>query len=136
MVQPMRGGDGGFAADSNRIWMEAVLTDIDPAVPEVLRIAYLLTRLAMESFTHDTDHESLPWSVAIIPIVLQAGANLDRCSTPIPIDVALRVWRITDVNSELLSQWWQIFQDNDASLPVALQDLAVQLSDHSLPTET
>lgn len=45
LVQPARGGDGGLLADGDAVWMEAVLTNPDPAIPETLRLAWLIARL-------------------------------------------------------------------------------------------
>ena len=36
-VQPLTGGGGGFDPDADSIWIEAVLTDADPQIAEVLR---------------------------------------------------------------------------------------------------
>ncbi len=66
MVQPMRGGDGGCDAGACRLWLEAMLTDVDPRVPEVLRVAWLVTTMAIDQYTRETSGDlrlMRPWSL-------------------------------------------------------------------------
>ncbi|MEY4568452.1 MAG: hypothetical protein RLY14_3422, partial [Planctomycetota bacterium] len=44
-VLPVVGGHGGVLLQSNRIWIEAVLTNPNPTLPEVVRLAWLLSQL-------------------------------------------------------------------------------------------
>ncbi len=66
LVQPMRGGDGNYDTESRKFWVEAVLTDIDPTVPEVLRVAWLLTQIAIEIQMREKSSETvtgMPWAL-------------------------------------------------------------------------
>ena len=80
MVQPIRGGDGGCDASSSRLWLEAMLTDVDPRVPEVLRVAWLVTAMAIENYTRQTSGDlrlMRPWSLVSVPLVLKAGSEME-----------------------------------------------------------
>jgi hypothetical protein len=134
LVQPMRGGDGGYDADAARIWIEAVLTDIDPSVPEVLRLAYLITQLAIDSHTRERSSDgtstSLPWTIGLVPITLTAGKELELVRSPgLPIDTAMRLWNIGSAEIATTTQrWWDNHQSKATPLPVALKELSTHLS--------
>ena len=112
LVQPMRGGDGGFDSGQQRVWMEAMLTDADPNVGEIYRLVYWVTRVAIgrhldktlgtpaasndatrrssdasdqmpEDFGSGTHRRSsLPWDLGIVPVVLGAAAELELLRSP------------------------------------------------------
>ena len=128
LLQPVRGGDGGFDSDSSRLWIEAMLTDADPAVPEVLRVAYLVTRMAIESHTREKSSEhphTLPWSFAAVPLVLSAAADLDLVSAEsLPIAAALDQWHVGDSQTAAIVQdWWGQLTGTPTAMPVALKAL-------------
>ena len=128
LLQPVRGGGGGFDSDSSRFWIEAMLTDADPAVPEVLRVAYLVTRMAIESHTREKSSEhphTLPWSFAAVPLVLSAAADLELVpAKPLPINAALDQWHIGDQQTAAIVQdWWQQLAGTPTAMPVALKAL-------------
>jgi len=139
MVQPIRGGDGGFDVDAGQFWMEALLTDVEPAVPEVLRVAWLVTRLATEIHTREKSSEdstSLPWALGSVPLVLSAAAELDLISTAsLPIETAVTTWHLGDrAIGRVTQQWWDDWQGESSTrstagtpLPVALRNLRQQL---------
>ena len=136
MVQPIRGGAGGYDIDTAQFWMEAMLTDVDPAVPEVLRVAWLVTRLATESHTRGTaaGETSLPWGIGSVPLVLSAAAELDLLQTSsLPIARAVEIWHLGDaVVGQIAQQWWNQWQASkttrgNSPLPVALADLRHRL---------
>lgn len=141
LVQPMRGGDGGYDAESRRIWTEAVLTDVDPTVPEVLRLAYLITQLAIDIHTRERSTEgisSLPWSTGMIPLVLAAGIELEIVrSRDLPIDTAMQLWSVGKIGAaRIVNSWWNDHQSKPAPMPVALKLLSKQLDQLSAPTPT
>jgi len=94
LLSPYRGGDGDCDHRAATLWMEAVLTNPVPTVPEVLRLAWLIIRigsgtqilqpLAPES-TADTDdckRASLVLGLAVLPVVLEASAYLELSPSP------------------------------------------------------
>ena len=128
MVQPIRGGDGGCDASSSRLWLEAMLTDVDPRVPEVLRVAWLVTAMAIENYTRQTSGDlrlMRPWSLVSVPLVLKAGSEMELFrGDELPICEAMKVWRFGDEQvAEIVSQWWTLQSDSSAPMPARLQRL-------------
>jgi hypothetical protein len=128
LVQPVRGGDGGFDVHSERFWIEAMLTDADPLVPEVLRIAWLVTRMAIERHIRERSGDlslSRAWSLVSVPLVLTAAAELELIrGGDLPIARAMELWQIGDAQiAERLRQWWQQLRQTPQPLPVALKAL-------------
>lgn len=133
MLQPIRGGDGGFDTDSQRFWIEAMLTDADPLVPEVLRVAWLVSRIAIESHTREKSGERslrLPWTFASVPIVLAAAADLELIASPrLPIETAMGLWNLGDDQvAKTLDRWWQKREQAGSPMPVALKTLEQMLN--------
>ena len=62
----------------DKLWIEAMLTDVDPAVPEVLRVAWLITahgdRLAHPREIGDQSLATA-WSLVSVPLVLTAAGK-------------------------------------------------------------
>lgn len=143
LVQPLRGGDGGFDSGQCRVWIEAMLTDADPVVGEIFRLAFWVTQVAVgrhldatlgrvETPAHPEDFgsgthrkSSLPWQLGCVPVVLAAGANLDLFrADPLPIQTAIRMWRLGDESvGEVVAKWWSQWSDAGAAMPVALKAL-------------
>ena len=102
-VQPLHLGAAGNSTCQPSVWIEAVLTDISPDVPEWLRLVYQLTELAID--THTRTHASnasekssqntteLPWSLAIVPLIIDlATARGLLGNGPMPILQAIQLW--------------------------------------------
>lgn len=153
LVQPIRGGDGGCEADDCRVWIEAMLTDADPNVSEILRLAFWITQVAIEQHLNskhpvspDFDEAGetgsgelrpmrshaapLPWKLGSVPIVLSAGNELDLFRSPgLPVASAVGLWRLgsSDV-AQTVESWWQQWLDANAPMPVALKALDKMLA--------
>lgn len=111
-------------------WIEAMLTDADPAVPEVLRVAWLMTSLAIENHTRGRSTDTglmLPWQYASVPLVLAAAADVELVGGPeLPIERAMATWKFGDAaTAKKVAAWWRDFTANPEPLPVALRRLAV-----------
>lgn len=135
LVQPVHGGDGGYDADGGRFWIEAMLTDADASVPEVLRVVYLIATATMSRYTRDISGDqsiSLPWGIATVPIVLTVASELELVrSEPLPIEAACRLWHVGDTaTANTLTSWWNEFRKSRTPLPVALKALDRQLSEN------
>lgn len=133
LIQPMRGGDGGIQPDAKAFWIEAMLTNVDPGVPELLRIAFLLTWLASESQpARQTPDAALSraWQLATVPVVLAAGQELEQIRAPeLPIARALELWLSVDKTvADKVVFWWQQHGEKMTALPVAVHDLARMLA--------
>lgn len=134
LTQPIVGGQGGIGVDGDsspgRFWVEAMLTDADPAVPEVLRVAWLMTSLAIENHTRGRSTDTglmLPWQYASVPLVLAAAADVELVGGPeLPIERAMAMWKFGDAaTATKVAAWWRDFTANPQPLPVALRKLAV-----------
>ena len=143
LVQPVRGGDGGFDSGQCRVWIEAMLTDADPAVGEIFRLAFWVTQVAVgrhldatlgrtttpshpEDFGSGTHRRiSLPWGLGCVPIVLAAGAQLELFrAESLPVAKAVRLWRLGDDSvADMVAGWWDQWADAGAAMPVALKAL-------------
>ncbi|MEM8671115.1 MAG: hypothetical protein AAGG48_26550 [Planctomycetota bacterium] len=127
LVQPIRGGDGGYDAEQKRIWVEAMLTDADPTVPEVLRVAWLMTRLTIDDYIRNENDDALAgsWSLVSVPLVLAAGLELGVVPTPeLPIEIAMRLWHFSDAKTaDKLTDWWKQHGESSLPLPAALKIL-------------
>ena len=131
-VQPLAGGGGGFDPDSDSIWIEAMLTDADPRVPEVLRVVWLVTSLAIETHIRGRTGQRMmsnAWSLVSVPLVLSAASRLELFrSDDLPIGRAVQMWRGGSAETiETLEHWWHGFADSSTPLPVALQELEESL---------
>ncbi len=81
LVQPVVGGDGLAHLYTNRVHIEAVLTDIDRALPETLRLAWLLGQLNLDRPIYsDRVHGHALGEVAelaLMPVVLAAAEEVE-----------------------------------------------------------
>lgn len=161
LVQPVRGGDGGFDSGQTRVWVEAMLTDADPDVGEIFRLAFWATQVAVgrhldatlgrtgtpshpEDFGSGTHRRtSLPWSLGCVPIVLAAGAHVELIpADSLPITKAVRLWRLgDDAVADVIAAWWDQWGGAGAAMPVALKALermlaALRKRSESQPTNT
>ncbi|QDT04532.1 hypothetical protein K227x_29240 [Rubripirellula lacrimiformis] len=130
LVQPLVGGDGHHDGSNEKFWIEAMLTDADPAVPEVLRVAWLVTQIAIEKHTRQRSSDTAllaAWQYASIPLVLAAAADVELVRGPeLPIGRAMELWKFGDAAAaDKLTRWWKEFTEAPTPLPVALRKLAV-----------
>jgi len=131
LVQPIRGSDGGFDSSDSKIWIEAMLTNANPIIPEVLRVAWLMTRVAIEQHLKKKAVAQTglfeAWNYAAVAITLNAAAELELIAAErLPIADAISLWRISENPrlGNLIDVWWQGFASNPTPLPVALKSLA------------
>lgn len=136
MVQPMRGGDGGCDTSGSRLWLEAMLTDVDQRVPEVLRVAWLVTSMAIDLYARETSGDlrlMRPWSLVSVPLVLSAARELELVrGDELPIREAMKLWHFGDDEvAEVVSQWWDGQADSTDPMPARLKRLDEMLPDRS-----
>lgn len=127
-VQPLTGGGGGFDPDADSIWIEAMLTDADPSIPEVLRVVWLVTSLAIETHIRSRTGQRMisnAWSLVSVPLVLSAGSHLEMFhGDQLPIAQAVGMWRGGSAETiEALDRWWREYDSSAVPLPIALQQL-------------
>ncbi len=147
-VMPWRGG----AADAHpvvpAVWIESMLTDRDPRVPEWLRLSFQILRVASGRHTGSgsgagggAGAQTLPWSVGMIPVLLDAAGSAGAIPPPgreqfdQSVAIALQSWRASpgagfDSQPELaqtLSEWWWSIRDIAAPFPKKLQSLRLMI---------
>lgn len=153
-VQPIMTGAAGRSTGQTSVWIEAVLTDISPEVPEWLRLVQQLTETAIE--THTRTHAShfgedpvkssnsssteLPWSLGIVPLILHQAADRGLTGgSPMPLATALHLWRsggerpsspdrFVDVLGNVLENWWLDVGSQATAFPIALKELSGMLA--------
>ncbi len=131
LLQPMLGGAGDHDGSAERFWMEAMLTDVDPGVPEVLRVAWLVTQIAIDNHTRQRSGDTalrMPWRYASVPLVLSAAAEVELVrGDRLPIEKAMELWRFGDpATAAKVAAWWGDYKKSPAPLPIALRKLVVQ----------
>jgi len=136
-VQPLVGGHGDVLLQSNRCWIEAVLTNNNPSLPEVVRLAWLLAQLESEIPIHGelVNTGRLPWisSLAMLPPVLLAAEELELCLfTEDQLLLAIEKWWIPNPTShslvETILSWWDTYSSTRPSWRIALTALDKLLS--------
>lgn len=129
-VQPVAAGGGDADAKSKTVWMEAMLTNVDTQVPEVLRLAWLIARVGLghENANRFVDPGRLPAvaSTALVPIVLAAGRELDLLPTEAwPVPQATQLWlrNTAAKRSDIIQSWWRQLSSGETPFPVAIKAL-------------
>lgn len=137
MVLPALGGDGMAHLTGNLVTFEAVLTDGDPRLPEVVRLAWLLAQL---QFDLPPIAEQIPAGrlgeiaqLAVLPALLEAATAVELVPPePTLLSHAIAVWRIASVGqaeslADVVQQWWNTYLAKPVAWPVAAAALAAML---------
>ena len=127
LIQPVRGGDGGLLMDIDAVWMEAVLSNPHPAIPETLRVAWLVARKGLDRGEPSQLLTPVRWSraaaLALVPIVLSAAEELGTCeASEANIAIASQLW-IGEGDVTQLLNWWKQMRERELPLPVAIKAL-------------
>lgn len=132
LVQPVLGGAGTAHLVNNSVRLEAVLTNNIPALPEVVRLTWLVAQLHQDlpMFSERIHGDRLPRiaELAALPATLQAASELELCAyDPPALAHALTAWQIetarTAAVAENLWLWWQTFQTTETPWAIALAAL-------------
>jgi len=119
VVYPALGGDGGAHLTYNLAYIEAVPADPVAELPEVLRLAWLLSMLNLDlpRYSENLRPSSLPTvaGLAMIPVILDAAGEvpLAVCDDQ-TIGLAVRSW-LTPVDkatqwTTALIDWWETYR--------------------------
>jgi len=154
LISPYRGGDGGLDASAARIWIEAVLANPIPEIPEVLRVAWLVAQVGMIEAVSAGPEDSrgdplvspvrLPRvaALATLALTLEAASYLELITTPaetlsLIFVKAADAWRLHEDSEslDLLKHWWKQFQDLQTPPPVALKALDRMLHPQSVSNQ-
>ncbi|QDS97622.1 hypothetical protein [Adhaeretor mobilis] len=136
LVSPYVGGHGTAHSRNNRLVCEAVLTNPEPNIPEVVRLAWLLAQLNYDlpSFTDRVSPSRLAViaPLANLPAALAAGEEVELTRLDEQhVQLALEVWHLPAAKREnaagTLLQWWEVVQSSNDSWAVALAALDAML---------
>jgi hypothetical protein len=136
VVYPACGGGGGAHLVYNWVRMEAVDDDPVPELPEMVRLAWLLSMLNLDlpRYSESLRPRSLDTvaGLAMIPIALTAAKELEltECNEQ-TIDRAVRTWLPPAGKEEhwikTLNDWWGTYVAMRPPWPTALRALDVLL---------
>jgi hypothetical protein len=130
LVCPVVGGHGRAHPKNNRVTFEAMLTHSDPALPEVLRLGWLLAQLNLD-LPALGEAPPLLGSLATIPLVLAAAEQVELAALDeMTLARALRCWHLppwSDQTPEKLLTWWQTYANSQTRWPVAVRALEQML---------
>ncbi len=141
LVQPLVGGDGLAHLFTNRVHIEAVLTNIEPRLPETLRLAWLLGQLNLDRpvFSDRVHGHSLGEvaELALMPVVLAAAEEVELTAlSPQILQLALGQWTRTPTEeqealAETLLAWWETATAGQWDWNTSLAALGQMLSSNS-----
>lgn len=140
LLQPAVGGSGVAHLELNLVRTEAVLTNPMVELPEVVRLAWMLSQLNLElpgnSEYIGTNLISRLGPLAMLPATLAAAEvlELSRCNESM-MELAIEQWHIPvpkdqDVHVQLvpaLMDWWETYLLTRPAMGTALQALAKML---------
>lgn len=137
LVQPIAGGDGAAHLDFNSIRFEAVLANALPQLPEVVRMAWLISQLQIDlpANSESLDRRTLPWlaAVAMLPPTLAAAELVELAHADQQLlSAALDAWVLpafpgantsADTLAAVVWNWWRTYERTKPPWPVALAAL-------------
>lgn len=137
LVSPMTGGGGAAHLDYNSIRLEAVSTDPNPDLPEVVRIAWLISQLQSDlpAFSETLNRLRVPLvsAMALLPPTLEAAERVELVTGPETLmPVAVERWIVHERLSagqdeaslaDIIAQWWSTYRDRRPPWHVALAAL-------------
>ncbi|MGN6545216.1 MAG: hypothetical protein ACTHK7_09225 [Aureliella sp.] len=137
LVQPVVGGDGAAHLLTNRVHIEALLTDVDPRLPETLRLAWLLGQLNLDRpvYSENVHGHRLAEvaELALLPAIIHAAEELQVTQlAPQTIELALALWLRTPEEriaplAEILMAWWETASAADWGWDTSLAALSKML---------
>jgi hypothetical protein len=132
LIHPALGGGGDAHLQQNAVTFEAVLTNVVPQLPEVIRLGWLLAQLQCDLpvFADHVQAQRLPHvaAFALIPVILQAAAYVELCDfSPEQTARAVTAWRLPQLpdrnTADVVNDWWQTYSTDRPAWPVALAAL-------------
>ncbi len=132
LVHPSMGGGGSAHLPYNNVLIEAVLANPVAQLPEVLRLAWLLSQLNLDlpMFSDGINGRRLPHvaELAMIPVTLQAAEELSLVTLDTEtIDLALKSWHVVtppDIDPvDIIWRWWGTYQETRPRWDIAFTAL-------------
>jgi hypothetical protein len=139
MVLPVLGGHGTAHLPVNLVTLEAVLTNADESLPEIVRLAWLLGQLQfdlpMVSERLVSRRIAHLAQVAMLPPALAAAADVELAEfSEAQLAHAAVAWRVASTPDDALRiaraswQWWATYQNGRVAWPVAVAALEQMLA--------
>lgn len=135
LVQPAAGGGGAAHLAYNSIRIEAVLANPHDHLPEVVRLAWLVSQLNLDlpMLSENIHRDRLPMiaAIAMLRPVLTAAERVELVpDAEAAVESAIRAWEI-DVRftgeaqtlADIAAAWWATYQSTRPPLRVALEAL-------------
>ncbi|WP_425617619.1 hypothetical protein NA78x_001300 [Anatilimnocola sp. NA78] len=128
LVHPALGGGGEAHLQQNAVTIEAVLTNSEPRLPEIVRLAWLLSQLNCDlpAFADHIHAQRLPHvaAFALLPAALEAAAEVELGEfSPEQIQRAITAWslpRLADLDAaQIVHDWWQVYRTDKPAWPTA-----------------
>ena len=137
LVRPLAGGDGAAHLDFNSVRLEAVLANPVAELPEVVRLAWLVSQLQADLpvYSDALNKKRLPWlaGLAMLPAALEAAQFVELVHVDRDLlHTAVLTWILpaypenSATADELVTavcQWWDIYQQNKPPWAIALAAL-------------
>lgn len=128
LVVPVVGGYGCVFGGARVVTFEAVLANPHDALPEVLRLAWLLARLSPAGCLS----EGVSSAAALLPAVLAAGEQLELTTLDTPtLELAAREWLAAEnplTTAAALMPWWQAYRGSPTPWAAAVAELDGRLA--------
>ena len=137
LVYPVCGGYGASYAAQRVVNWEALLTDVEPRVPELLRLGWLVTQQLLAAQLANTavadDHSAQVVSLAAAAVALTASEDVELARDDrATLELALKTWRPPQADgpatAALVSDWWSAVREQPELAATALADLARRLT--------
>lgn len=143
LVQPFAGGGGAAFPEINTVAFEAVLANPSPRLPEVVRLAWLLSTLGADlpDFTGllGADRAREVVAAAMLPAVLAAASQDVEIVAPADdlSAYALQTWQVELPRADaavVIDRWFEFSRTRQTPWNVALKGLEGLLFDETEPT--
>lgn len=132
LVLPISAGRGTAHLSYNSLRLEGMLYDPNPHLPEVVRLAWLISQLNIDlpkySELIPPDRVPLVARLATLPAILYAAEEVELIKPgSVSLADALKLWKVThaghDALAEIVAQWWHTQETRQAPWHVALAGL-------------
>lgn len=136
LVSPVHGGGGIALLASNTVVFEGVLVNGDAALPEAIRLAWLVAQLQLDlpKFSEAIHGSRLTRiaALALLPPIFEAAHFVELVASPLqdspqPLANAIAAWVSpegdVDLLAETLAHWWQAQVESRVPWKVALTGL-------------
>lgn len=138
LVYPVCGGFGASCAAQRVVYWEALLTDVEPRLPELLRLGWLVTQQLLSAQVAKTDVSAgdalaRVISLAAAAVALTAGEDVELARDDRgTLELALKTWRPPQADgpgaAAIVSEWWSALRSESKPTATLLADLARRLT--------